>query len=98
MRKVEPALAAVAGVVIGTGQLVCAGESPPFTGAPASTAVDLVEALDRIGFKAAEIAPDSEASAKAHRSGCSSALGIAGFAAANIMLLSVSVWSGGGGE
>jgi len=54
----------------------------------------LVAALERAGFNAAEAtyAPDETAAAQA--SDLLRRLGVAGFAAANVMLLSVSVWAG----
>jgi len=57
----------------------------------------LVETLDRLGYEAHLFDPDAgrkdEALAEMIR-----ALGISGFAAANVMLLSVSVWSGAEGS
>jgi len=63
---------------------------------PALAMPDLVQAFAGLGFEANPIqdalgAPDSEAR------GLVKALAVAGFAAMNIMLLSVSVWSGAGG-
>jgi len=63
---------------------------------PAMAMPDLVQAFAGLGFDANPIqdalgAPDSEAR------GLVKALAVAGFAAMNIMLLSVSVWSGAGG-
>lgn len=56
---------------------------------------DLVAAFDRLGFTAHPLAaappPDNE------QRKLLSALGVAGFAAMNVMLLSVSVWSGAAG-
>ncbi len=97
MRKVEQALTAVAGVVSARANL-SARRVATVHQAGGVNSVDLVEALDRIGFKAAEIADDSEASAKAPDQALLRRVGVAGFAAANIMLLSVSVWSGAGGD
>ena len=97
MRKVEQALTAVAGVVSARANL-SARRVATVHRATGVNSVDLVEALDRIGFKAAEIADDSEASAKAPDQALLRRVGVAGFAAANIMLLSVSVWSGAGGD
>ena len=58
------------------------------------TAAPLVDALGRVGFKAAELAPEALDSGQDTGREILSRLAVAGFAAANIMLLSVSVWSG----
>ena len=64
--------------------------------APAGVnAADLVDALDRAGFTAAELADDAASDRpRATDRDFLERIGVAGFAAANIMLLSVSVWSG----
>ncbi len=98
MRKVEAALAAVPGVASARANLsarrVTAMHRP--TGV---SAADLVDALGRAGFKAAELAGEStDAPAEAADRDLLKRLGVAGFAAANIMLLSVSVWSGAAGD
>jgi Cu2+-exporting ATPase len=98
MRKVEAALAAVPGVASARANLsarrVTAMHSPAGVGA-----ADLVDALARAGFKAAELAGDSaDAPAQATDHDLLKRVGVAGFAAANIMLLSVSVWSGAAGD
>jgi Cu2+-exporting ATPase len=98
MRKVEAALTAVPGVASARANLsarrVTAMHSATGVGAP-----DLVDALGRAGFKAAEVADDSaDAPAKAADQDLLKRVGVAGFAAANIMLLSVSVWSGAAGD
>ena len=63
---------------------------------PALTTQDLVQALDRIGFgsqpRLEELAPPPSAVKP-----LLPALGVAGFAAMNVMLLSVSIWSGAEG-
>ena len=53
---------------------------------------DLVAAFDRIGFAAHPVASVTEEDPEQKR--LLSALGVAGFAAMNIMLLSVAIWSG----
>lgn len=58
----------------------------------------LVDALDKVGYKAAELTSDGRGAARERDSDLTRRLGVAGFAAMNIMLLSVSVWSGAGGE
>ena len=99
MRKVEQALSAVPGVVSARANL-SARRVATVHQATGVDSLDLVEALDRIGFKAAELVGggDSEASARAPDQALLRRVGVAGFAAANIMLLSVSVWSGAGGD
>ena len=67
-------------------------------GAASVSGIHLVEALDRIGFKAAELAAGNAEPAEAADQALLKRVGIAGFAAANIMLLSVSVWSGTAGD
>ncbi|AGK57311.1 ATPase P [Hyphomicrobium denitrificans 1NES1] len=59
-----------------------------------SSAVDLTTALERAGFPAALLADGVETEQTARASELIPRVGVAGFAAANIMLLSVSVWSG----
>ena len=97
MRKVEQALAALPGVDSARANL----SAKRVATVHSSTAVkptELVEALARAGFKAAELAHDIADPAKQAERDLLKRLGVAGFAAANIMLLSVSVWSGGGGD
>jgi Cu2+-exporting ATPase len=98
MRKVETALSAVPGVASARANLsarrVTATHSPA-----AVNAAGLVDALARAGFKAAELADDRAGEpAQAADRDVLKRLGVAGFAAANIMLLSVSVWSGAAGD
>ena len=97
MRKVELALASVPGVVSARANL-SARRVTAVHGAAGITGIDLVEALDRIGFKAAELAGGNAEPAKAADQSLLKRVGVAGFAAANIMLLSVSVWSGAAGD
>lgn len=60
---------------------------------------ELREAIRRIGFDAEEIAvAGAKDAAKGETRALLRALAVAGFAAANVMLLSVSVWSGATGE
>jgi Cu2+-exporting ATPase len=55
----------------------------------------LIDALARIGYRAYPFAPErAEAEEARHARWLLRCLGVAGFAAMNIMLLSVSVWSG----
>ncbi|HJZ43309.1 MAG TPA: heavy metal translocating P-type ATPase [Hyphomicrobiaceae bacterium] len=97
MRKVERALTAVPGVVAARANL-SARRVAAVHGASGVNTTDLVEALDRAGFKAAELADDAAQPAKAADQALLERVGVAGFAAANIMLLSVSVWSGAAGD
>ncbi|MBX9591298.1 MAG: heavy metal translocating P-type ATPase [Hyphomonadaceae bacterium] len=97
MRKVELALTAVPGVLSARANL-SARRVAAVHGATGVTGIDLVEALDRIGFKAAELAGESAEPTTAADQALLKRVGVAGFAAANIMLLSVSVWSGAAGD
>jgi Cu2+-exporting ATPase len=97
MRKVETALAAVPGVLSARVNLsarrvaVQLGERRVETPA-------LVGALEAAGFKAAELAETEDKGHAAADRELLKRLAVAGFAAANIMLLSVSVWSGAHGD
>lgn len=55
---------------------------------------DLMTALDAAGFPAAELVEGRDAELEARDRDFLKRLGVAGFAAMNIMLLSVSVWAG----
>ncbi len=66
---------------------------------PSRVDVDaMIGALDRSGFPAAELIEGREAESDARDRDFLKRLGVAGFAAANVMLLSVSVWSGFGSD
>lgn len=97
MRKVETALVAVPGVVAARANLsahrvdVVGGAKAPMTAEP------LIAALHDIGFAARELAADDVRRPAAEHD-LLRRLGAAGFASANIMLLSVAVWVGSGGE
>jgi P-type Cu2+ transporter len=97
MRKAEMALCAIPGVVGARAHLSTkrvsamhhVGEVP---------APQLIEALERAGFAAAELTTASRNERDAADQDLLRRLGVAGFAAANIMLLSVSVWSSRGAD
>jgi Cu2+-exporting ATPase len=93
MRKVEKALLEVPGVASARANLSARRATVVFEEAQ-GTAAPLVDALGRAGFKAAELAPEALDSGQDAGRQLLSRLAVAGFAAANIMLLSVSVWSG----
>jgi len=54
----------------------------------------LIEELNRVGYHAAEATETADAHAARRADDLMRRLGVAGFAAANVMLLSVSVWAG----
>ena len=56
--------------------------------------LQLIEALDRSGYKAAELVGEADESAAERADDLLRRLGVAGFAAANVMLLSEVVWFG----
>ena len=93
MRKVEKALLEVPGVASARANLSARRATVVFQETQGSAA-PLVDALGRIGFKAAELAPEAAGDSQNAGRQLLSRLAVAGFAAANIMLLSVSVWSG----
>ena len=97
MRKVELALAAIPGVISARANL-SARRVTAVHRATGVTGVDLVEALSRIGFQSALLPAESADHTKALDQALLKRVGIAGFAAANIMLLSVSIWSGTAGD
>jgi Cu2+-exporting ATPase len=97
MRKVERALSAVPGVAAARANL-SAGRVTVLRRKGAGTGEDLIEALGAAGFKAAELPEAGDATAEAADRTFLRRVGVAGFAAANIMLLSVSVWSGAAGD
>jgi P-type Cu2+ transporter len=97
MRKVESALLAVPGVVgartnLSTGRVAVVSNVPSH-----ATLEPLIEAARIAGYKAHEL-PADDASAKSDDSDLVRRLAVAGFASTNIMMLSVAVWSGHGGD
>jgi len=59
-----------------------------------NSAIDLTAALEHAGFPAAPLIENAETEQAARVSELIPRLGVAGFAAGNIMMLSVAVWSG----
>ncbi|SDX49924.1 Cu2+-exporting ATPase [Ruegeria halocynthiae] len=64
--------------------------------APDTRAVDLIPVLERAGFEAHELDPGALSATQSDKAGRDllMRLAVAGFASMNVMLLSVSVWSG----
>lgn len=94
MGTVERGLTALAGVESARVNLSARQVSVSHDGA--LRAPDLVAALERIGFPSQPRGPDLAPPASAVRP-LLAPLAVAGFACMNVMLLSVSVWSGAGG-
>lgn len=97
MRKVEAALAAVPGVAGARANLSARRVTAIHPDASVS-AMDLVDALSRAGYKSAPLTDEPDAKATSPDRDLLRRLGVAGFAAVNIMLLSVSVWSASSGD
>jgi Cu2+-exporting ATPase len=97
MRKVEAALARVPGVASARANLTARRVVVMRRGA-SDNALDLIAALESAGFHAAELpeTPDEPGGSTENR--LLRRVGVAGFAAANIMLLSIAVWSGASGD
>ena len=97
IRSVEKALLAVPGVVsaranLGARRVAITTASQP------STAQPFIAALEAAGFKAAAAASLTRSNDRTADRDYLKRLGVAGFAAANVMLLSLSVWAGHGSE
>ena len=98
MKKIETALTPMAGVQSARANLSARRVTVVWSGAE-RVALSLLERLSDIGFEAMPYAVDSIESADAKKDRqFLRALAVAGFGAANIMLLSVAVWSGLGGD
>ncbi len=97
MGKVERALAAVPGVVSARANL-STRRATVVLAAPDTRTDALVSALASAGFKAAELLPEATRGEDAYLKRLVASLAVAGFASANIMLLSVAVWSGASGS
>ena len=97
LKRVETALSSVAGVSNARANLSTHRATVTHSGA-ATDVPAMVEALQRAGFKAAELVGTENSDLAAADRDYIKRLAVAGFAAANIMLLSVSVWSGSQGD
>lgn len=97
MRKVEQALAASNGVISARVNL-SAKRVSIVTADSQVSAEPYIAVLQGIGFAAMALKDDLAPSDSANDRDYLKRLGVAGFAAANVMLLSVSVWSGQSGE
>jgi len=93
MGTIERALQATPGVAAARASLTAKRVSVTFDNR-ATEPQKLIDALDRTGYRAAESVGSADESATARADDLLRRLGVAGFAAANVMLLSVSVWAG----
>ncbi|MGO8778938.1 MAG: heavy metal translocating P-type ATPase [Rhodomicrobium sp.] len=98
MRKVENALAGVPGVISARANLSAKRATVVFGNQEAAGAGTLIDALGAVGFHAAELAPEAIETQQDNGRRFLSRLAVAGFAAMNIMLFSVSVWAGAGAD
>ncbi|MCB1505046.1 MAG: cadmium-translocating P-type ATPase [Hyphomicrobiaceae bacterium] len=93
MISIEDALNAVPGIERARVNLTTKRVSVAYD--PHRTSVEaMIDALDKIGFPAAELVEGRASQTDARDRDFLKRLGVAGFAAANVMLLSVSVWAG----
>ncbi|MEM8744521.1 MAG: heavy metal translocating P-type ATPase [Pseudomonadota bacterium] len=97
LRGVEKALHAVPGVLHARANLSAKRVNIRCDSAQCDVE-DAIDALSKAGFKAAPLAEQTDTERQDVDRDYLKRLGVAGFAAANIMLLSVSVWSGAGGD
>lgn len=93
MGRIERTLQATPGVRHARASLTAKRVAVTFDAAT-TDAQKLVEALDRSGYRAAEALDTTADTAASRADDLLRRLGVAGFAAANVMLLSVSVWAG----
>ncbi|MEO1046467.1 MAG: heavy metal translocating P-type ATPase [Pseudomonadota bacterium] len=94
--KIERGLHAVPGVV--TARVNFSSKRVAVTHDPALSEADLLHAIEDIGFEAQILADNPLAEEKGSSKALLRALAVAGFGMMNIMLLSVSIWSGADGE
>ncbi len=93
MGKIERTLGKAPGVTMARGHLTA--KRVAITYDPSRTGVDkLITVLDNAGYKAAELVASDTAEDDKLNIFFLSCLAVAGFAAMNIMLFSISVWSG----
>lgn len=92
VRTIENALRAAPGVGAARANLSARRVMVTFR-SPSTSTTDLIGVLRDEGFSSAELLEDGQGDTT-RSSGLLPRVGVAGFAAANIMLLSVSVWSG----
>ena len=98
IRKVETALLAVPGIIAARANLSTGRVNVVVSNAQVrATTEPLIDALRTVGYVARELPPDDPAAGPGDRD-LVRRLAVAGFASANIMLLSVSVWAGHGGD
>ncbi|MCB1509572.1 MAG: heavy metal translocating P-type ATPase [Hyphomicrobiaceae bacterium] len=97
MRKVEAALSALPDVVSARTNLSARRVTVSVHGAEPPIAT-LVDALRNAGFKAAELVADNRLLVQSAERDLLRRAAVAGFAAANVMLLSVSVWAADSGD
>ncbi len=97
LRSVERAVSSLPGVRSARANLTAKRVSIRYDPACCGEA-DMIAALDRAGFHAAPMQAAPAGQATARDKDLLRRAAIAGFAAANIMLLSVSVWSGAAGD
>ena len=93
--KIEQGLADVPGVV--AARLNITSKQLSVTHAPSLTIPGLIETVGRLGFEAQPLSEAAAGGKDSESRKLLRATGVAGFAAMNIMLLSVSVWSGAEG-
>ncbi|MHA1133785.1 MAG: heavy metal translocating P-type ATPase [Alphaproteobacteria bacterium] len=97
LRSVERAALRVPGVDSARASLAAKRLTVSYDPSTASD-VDVIAALERIGFSAAPIDAASQDRGDARQKYLLRRVAVAGFAAMNIMLISIAVWSGEGGE
>jgi len=93
MGRIERALAGAPGVVAARASLAARRVSVTFDNR-ATEPQQLIDTLERAGYRAAEAIGGVDEKTAARADDLLRRLGVAGFAAANVMLLSVSVWAG----